>query len=1040
MTGYHSMKQKEKETLNELQVEAVTSDFLTPLLVVAGPGTGKTKVLVERIKHMIKNGTKPSEILCLTFSDKAALEMLERLEKEFDVSEMKIRTFHSFAYEVLDENILESGIGISGGVMSRSNELIWALNNVDKFDFRHIELGNDPYKILDAMINGIDTFKNELISPEELKKFVENKLKDEELQNNPEKLSEIYQLDDFHKLYSHLQKFLKENRLIDLDDMVMHAVQLLKEKKIVLSKYHKQFKYVLVDEFQDTNYAQLELAKLLTPTSHITAVGDEDQSIYRFQGAYSSIFDDFRKHYKNPKEIILTENYRSTKNIIDLASNLLENSVNRTPKKITTENETGSKTIVASCTHDMTEVEWVRQKITSLLGTELQRRDKTNSVITPKDITILTRTKKDGKKFAVSLNSHGIPAAFVGDAELFSSSIGRDLISYLQIADSPSNAGVAINRILKIHGITELNITKINHYARQLAKSCSYADYIFEALTHENQIDIDQKDELNEIGKLLKTLANLQHNNTISQTVHEILMNVTDLYQNLTRDDSHETKKKRKILSELQHLASDFETQNKNGKLSELIQYLQLLRNFDVEIEEGFEIPDAIRVSTIHQSKGREFPIVFIADVAQRKFPGDYRPKKFYVPDELAKGFGISSEKREFYLEEEKRLFYVAISRAQNHVFISYAMKNLGKPRLFKPSQFLESDLHFENNPLIESIQVDSDYNEPTNASFTKNEVIRKDLQDLVLKNIEQSQFKSAIKNILNLSKVEYFEKNKTIDGHDHNELLKIESLSAIEDKLIDLKIPLVNKNSLHLSATQFRNYMECSKKYKFNYVLKVPQPSQTFFALGNVVHKIFEKLSFLEKDGKEISKKIGYDLLEKYWDSTTYSSDFKENQDKIRAKKMISNFVTWAKKNPHKVIGVELPFQLKLSGIPIRGKIDRLEQDENGNYYVVDYKTGKCYETDSSISENIQMNLYALAIEEKFKKLPLQSSLYYVDDDKMIKYVISDRRSVDDFKLKLEGVITSILNEEFEANPLQGAWTCRWCSYKNICDEAQKS
>ena len=342
------MKQKEKETLNELQVEAVTSDFLTPLLVVAGPGTGKTKVLVERIKHMIKNGTKPSEILCLTFSDKAALEMLERLEKEFDVSEMKIRTFHSFAYEILDENILESGIGISGGVMSRSNELIWALNNVDKFDFKHIELGNDPYKILDAMINGIDTFKNELISPEELKKFVENKLKDEELQNNPEKLSEIYQLDDFHKLYSHLQKFLKENRLVDLDDMVMHAVQLLKEKKIVLTKYQKQFKYVLVDEFQDTNYAQLELAKLLTPTSHITAVGDEDQSIYRFQGAYSSIFDDFRKHYKNPKEIILTENYRSTKNIINLASNLLENSVNRTPKKITTENETGSKTTVAS--------------------------------------------------------------------------------------------------------------------------------------------------------------------------------------------------------------------------------------------------------------------------------------------------------------------------------------------------------------------------------------------------------------------------------------------------------------------------------------------------------------------------------------------------------------------------------------------------------------------------------------------------------------------------------------------------------------------
>ena len=208
---------------------------------------------------------------------------------------------------------------------------------------------------------------------------------------------------------------------------------------------------------------------------------------------------------------------------------------------------------------------------------------------------------------------------------------------------------------------------------------------------------------------------------------------------------------------------------------------------------------------------------------------------------------------------------------------------------------------------------------------------------------------------------------------------------------------------------------------------------------MGDVVHKIFEKLSFLEKDGKQISKKIGYDLLEKYWDSTAYSSDSKEDQDKIKAKKMISNFIEWANKNTHKVIGVELPFQMDICGIPIRGKIDRLEKDDNGNYYVIDYKTGACDEAENSISENIQMNLYALAIEKKFKKLPHEASLYYVNEDKFIRYIITNRQSVDDFKQKLECVIASILNEEFDANPLQGAWTCRWCPYKNICDEVQK-
>ena len=139
-------------------------------------------------------------------------------------------------------------------------------------------------------------------------------------------------------------------------------------------------------------------------------------------------------------------------------------------------------------------------------------------------------------------------------------------------------------------------------------------------------------------------------------------------------------------------------------------------------IQEGFEVPDAVRVSTIHQSKGREFPIVFIADLAQRKFPGDYRPKKFYVPDELAKGFGISSEKREFYLEEEKRLLYVAISRAQNQVFISYAKKSIGKPRLYQPSQFLKNDLFFENNSLIDVIEINSNDTQPQQTVITKNQ------------------------------------------------------------------------------------------------------------------------------------------------------------------------------------------------------------------------------------------------------------------------------------------------------------------------------
>ena len=154
----------------------------------------------------------------------------------------------------------------------------------------------------------------------------------------------------------------------------------------------------------------------------------------------------------------------------------------------------------------------------------------------------------------------------------------------------------------------------------------------------------------------------------------------------------------------------------------------------------------------------------------------------------------------------------------------------------------------------------------------------------------------------------------------------------------------------------------------------------------------------------------------------------------------MIDNFLNWTDSNPNKVIGVEIPFQFSIEDIPIRGKIDRLEQDSDGNYHVIDYKTGACYESETSISENVQMNLYAMAVEEKFKKLPVQASLFYVKEDKMIKYLITGKKSVDNFKENLKEMVHEILGENFEANPVKGTWTCKFCPYKNICDEAPKS
>jgi len=298
--------------LNPDQLSAVEHKD-SPLLVAAGPGSGKTRVIVERIIYLLKNGLKPSEILCLTFSEKAAQEMKERLEKIIDVTDMQISTFHSFCHDVLGDNVLDSGIGIGSGVMTRSSTLVWALKNIDTFGFEHIELGNNAVNVIEALIDGISTFKDELITPEELSEYLNKKFKAEKtLVQDIEQYDYLQKLCDLHKIYVKHQDYLKKSRLIDFDEMITSTIELFRKKPNVLARYHNKFKHVLVDEFQDNNYAQLELIKILSPSGNVTVVGDDDQSIYRFQGAFIANFQHFIESYKDKvKVIVLKQNYRS---------------------------------------------------------------------------------------------------------------------------------------------------------------------------------------------------------------------------------------------------------------------------------------------------------------------------------------------------------------------------------------------------------------------------------------------------------------------------------------------------------------------------------------------------------------------------------------------------------------------------------------------------------------------------------------------------------------------------------------------------------
>ena len=1018
--------------LNPEQLEIVTHSG-GPQLVVAGPGSGKTRVIVERIIHLIGQGLKPSEILCLTFSEKAAEEMKERLEKITDVSDMHISTFHSFCYDVLGDNVLDSGIGIGSGIMSRSSALVWALKNIDTFGFEHIELGNNTVNVIEALIDGISTFKDELITPEELSDYLEKKFKKQvELVEDVEQYDYLQKLTDLLKIYIKHQDYLKKSKLIDFDEMITSTIALFEKKPNVLSRYHNKFKYLLVDEFQDNNFAQLNLVKLLSPEGNITVVGDDDQSIYRFQGAYVANFQHFRDSFDNVTLRFLSENYRSSQNIVNLASQLLENVPERQKKQLFTNNEQGQKTVIARCNHDMSEVEFVVNKIKEMVGTKISRRDRSESPLSYRDFAVLSRRRMDGKKFAQALNAYGIPATFVGEANIFNSSTGRDLLAYLDIASNPTESGLAIIRILKNSGISDQNIARINQVAKRRKRtSSSSSDFVYDVLMDLNVPDLDQLDELFEIQKQFQELTNLPHQNTVSETIFQIMMSLTDLYKSATLSDSLADRKKQVILKELYNLSLEFESQNKNGTLAEFIDYLKLLGEFEVELEENMEIRDAIQVSTIHQSKGKEYPIVFITDVSQGKLPLRYQAKKFYVPNDLAKGLLKAEDEKSLALQEERRLLYVAMTRAQNQLYIVFPTKYAQNVRQSKPSEFLQ-EINFENNPLVQLIDFIGTTQETLLQEQDKITILQQDLQSKATKFVNQMQLESAIARIADLARVKYFKQNKTLDGFDTGDLFSVESNRDVEALLVGEKIPLINKENLRLSATKYETYLKCPLQFKFAHILDVPTPERTYFNLGTAVHAVAEHLTKMEKEGIKPTQETAFEILEKNWNSDAYKSKKKEQEDYAKAKEMIQFYLNWVSENSNKAIDVEKRFKIDIGGVAVTGSIDRVEQTPSGQYQVIDFKTGGVYETKNSIKEDTQMNVYAMAVEKIYGQLPEKTSLFYLKEGKMLENVIKTD-NLERVKAKLDHVTQSILAEDFEARPEKGA--CYNCAFKSICD-----
>lgn len=630
--------------LNEEQAEAITH-IDGPLLALAGAGSGKTRVITERIAFLIKKGISPSNILAVTFTNKAAAEMRERivlLLKE-KPKQLVISTFHSFCVRVLKVEIDKLGYKNNFSIYS-SSDCRTLIRNI----LREIKINTLNYdENLFAWY--IDRYKNNLIKPHEVTPH-------DDLEKIAKKVYEVY------------QHYLKGYNALDFNDLINLTIDLFIGFPEVLNKYQERFKYIMIDEYQDTNFAQYKLTSLLASKyRNIAVVGDDDQSIYAFRGAEISNILSFENEYPNAKIITLTKNYRSTKAILEAAHAVISNNVNRKDKKVVAEGEEGIPPDIISCEDEREEAKFVADSIANYSITKKLNYE---------NFAVLFRMNTQSRLFEEAFRLMGLPYVVVGAFQFYERKEIKDILAYLNLFVNPEDE-VSLLRVINTpkRGIGSVAINNLNEISIKNGVS------LYQTLLDYNNIDnippkakAGIKDFLDIIEKyhdIFTVDKNALEKPKLYDNINKFLDEIAYHNEILNSSDTKEQgSKKMENVESLMNGILEYEKGNKNASLK---NYLDRILLMSMEENNDEENKKGIMLMSIHSAKGLEFPYVYISGMEEGILPHHKS----------------SSEKE---IEEERRLCYVAMTRAKKHLTLTYCLSRtkMGKKVECSPSIFLE--------------------------------------------------------------------------------------------------------------------------------------------------------------------------------------------------------------------------------------------------------------------------------------------------------------------------------------------------------------
>ncbi|MFB0564884.1 MAG: ATP-dependent helicase [Candidatus Aminicenantaceae bacterium] len=960
--------------LNPSQVEAVTHGKGS-ILIIAGAGTGKTKVITHRIAYLIASKlAKPEEILAVTFTEKAANEMEERVDLliPYSYSFVEISTFNAFGERVLRNYGLELGCPLDFKLLDEVEQAIFFREHLFKFPLKYYRPLSFPTKHIQELLDAIKRLKQEDIKPEEYLSYSKDFLQG--ASDEVEKERALKHL-EISQVYQKYQELLKGQGKIDFEDQVCLVVELFRLRPSILWEFQNKYRYILVDEFQDTNCIQFELVKLLSAKhNNLTVVGDDDQSIFRFRGASLSNILNFKKFYPRAKEIVLTKNYRSTQSILDSAYQLIK--LNNPNRLEFTENV--DKTLESSIKSEGKSIHMFQ------FDTLSHEADRIAEIILEKakqgykygDIAILVRRNADADPFLRALNMKEIPFRFSGSRGLYSQEEVKILISFLKaLTDFEDSKSLFYLALSRIYQTDPYDLTVISNYARK--KNLTLHEILRKVAEGISPVEISPSAEktVKRIFEDLMYFVKLASSQNAGRLLYSFLEK-TGYLKSLAEEASLQAELKIKNIRIFFDKVKNFSELTDDDSVYSFVQHLDLLQQVgdnpataEAELEE-----DAVNVLTVHKSKGLEFSIVFMVSLIADRFPGKERKEKIPVPDKILKdkvpkGKNYTYvEQEKIYLQEERRLFYVGMTRAKEHLYLSCS-RDYGLKRLKRVSPF--------------------------------------------------------VLEALNLSKVP-------------DDILSASPLEEIKRYAPRMEPPEIipkirEKGFLTLSFFQVDDYTTCPLKYKYRHILKIPVLPHHNLVYGRVLHNAVH--FYLKKRVAE--KRITEDeLLNEYknlWINEGYLSREHEEMRKKAGERTLRLFYHRQEEAGYIPRFIEKSFKWQLDSVKFIGRWDRIDSRDEGAV-IVDFKATEVRdqnEADKKTKDSLQMDLYALSFTRTQDEGLAETQLYFLESD-IIGHAQKGEREFERAVEKIKATEEGIRSQDFRAKP---DWhNCSHCEFKTIC------